>query len=230
MQSRSAQVPSTDSSSKKKKKKRPAPPATPPPNLNQSAFETSEDINAVNAVSRDNRVKKNSSGSIIDKYAEEYDDDDDDESLNPFNSVETAVTTTTTTTTRKKKDVSSSSNKEDTNNTFMVRRYGYQDAVEVKRKPSTPDDVNGGYLLTRYKSLKPTITWAKAIGFLVLDIGLACAFISGYTMMGKGVHVYEFLNKDAHYDAAWYIGVSCFGIFFLLWLLDADVILRHQSR
>jgi hypothetical protein len=230
MQSRSAQVPSTDSSSKKKKKKRPAPPATPPPNLNQSAFETSEDINAVNAVSRDNRVKKNSSGSIIDKYAEEYDDDDDDESLNPFNSVETAVTTTTTTTTRKKKDVSSSSKKEDTNNTFMVRRYGYQDAVEVKRKPSTPDDVNGGYLLTRYKSLKPTITWAKAIGFLVLDIGLACAFISGYTMMGKGVHVYEFLNKDAHYDAAWYIGVSCFGIFFLLWLLDADVILRHQSK
>ena len=78
--------------------------------------------------------------------------------------------------------------------------------------------------------MKPKITIWKSLGFLFLEIGLAIAFISGYTMMGKGVHVYDFLNKDAHYDAAWYIGVSCFGVFFLLWLLDADVILRHERK
>ena len=148
-----------------------------------------------------------------------------EEALNPFTSVERVVVSDGSK--KKKEQQQRVRGQSDKSVSFEQKAPSFQ---KRNQDLGGENDVNDGYLFVRYVSMKPKITIWKSLGFLFLEIGLAIAFISGYTMMGKGVHVYDFLNKDAHYDAAWYIGVSCFGVFFLLWLLDADVILRHERK
>jgi hypothetical protein len=152
-----------------------------------------------------------------------------EEAVNPFTSVERVVSIP-----KKKKETKESSVSFVNDPQKQKRRGGGEEEIDSFQKRNedlgAENNVNDGYLFVRYVSMKPKITLLKSLGFLCLELGLAIAFICGYTLMGKGVHVYDFLNKPAHYDAAWYIGVSCFGVFFLLWLLDADVILRHERK
>ena len=188
---------------KRKKSKRPPPPKVPPPMQFQ---EEDADLNTMG---------------------------EREEALNPFTSVERVVSGGS----KKKKEQQQQQQQvrgQSDNKTTTTKGVSFDQKAPSFQKRNQDlggeNDVNDGYLFVRYVSMKPKITTWKSLGFLFLEIGLAIAFISGYTMMGKGVHVYDFLNKDAHYDAAWYIGVSCFGVFFLLWLLDADVILRHERK
>ena len=116
-----------------------------------------------------------------------------EEALNPFTSVERVVSDGS----RKKKEEQQQRvrGQSDKSVSFDQKAPSFQ---KRNQDLGGENDVNDGYLFVRYVSMKPKITIWKSLGFLFLEIGLAIAFISGYTMMGKGVHVYDFLNKDAH--------------------------------
>ena len=202
-----AETTTTTTTTKKKKKKKKTPPPPPPPPKQAPPPKFADEDADVNAMG------------------------EREEAMNPFTSVERVVSRKTTSRSgigrhhRQQKSESTKTKLDDA--LFQKRNNNNWDAED---DDDDDDNINDGYLFVKYVSMKPKITIWKTFGFLLLELGLAITFICGYTMMGKGVHVYDFLNKESHYDAAWYIGMSCFGIFFLLWLLDADVILRHERK
>ena len=109
-----------------------------------------------------------------------------EEALNPFTSVERVVSDGS----RKKKEEQQQRvrGQSDKSVSFDQKAPSFQ---KRNQDLGGENDVNDGYLFVRYVSMKPKITIWKSLGFLFLEIGLAIAFISGYTMMGKGVHVYD---------------------------------------